>query len=116
LQNVEVITAGQVIQKDSEGKPQTVSVVTVLVTPQDSEKLTAASSQGQFQLALRNPLDMEEAKTEGIQLTNLLKGTPMPPVGGARSPRKVVAVAAPPPPPVFNVEVIKGDQRSSVKF
>ena len=55
LQNVEVASAGQVIQKDPEGKPQTVTVVTLFVTPEDTEKLTTASSQGQFQFALRNP-------------------------------------------------------------
>ena len=66
LQNVEVASAGQVIQKDPEGKPQTVTVVTLFVTPEDTEKLTTASSQGQFQLALRHPLDLEEAKTRGM--------------------------------------------------
>src|SRR3990172_2768023 len=48
LQNVEVATAGQVIQKDPEGKPMTVTVVTLYVTPEDSEKITNASTQGQF--------------------------------------------------------------------
>ena len=120
LQKVEVITAGQVIQKDAEGKPQTVSVVTVLVTPDEAEKLTVANAQGQFQLALRNPLDLEESKTGGVHLTQLLKGGG-PILAAARptgkAPRKVDAPPPPPPAqPVFNVEVIKGDQRSNVKF
>ena len=74
LQNVEVASSGQVIQKDPEGKPQTVTVVTLFVTPEDPEKLTTASSQSQFQLALRHPLDLEEAKTRGIQITQLIRG------------------------------------------
>jgi pilus assembly protein CpaB len=119
LQNVEVASAGQVIQKDPEGKPQTVTVVTLFVTPEDLEKLTSASSQGQFQLALRHPLDLEEAKTKGVQLTQLIRGgapLPAPPV--VRAPRRVPQVVAAPPPvaPATNIEVIKGEQRSTVKF
>ena len=79
LQNVYVASAGQVIQKDAEGKPQTVTAVTLFVTPEEAEKLTSASSQGQFQLALRNPLDSEEAKTRGIQMSQLIRGSaPLP--------------------------------------
>ena len=71
LQNVEVVSAAQVIQEDPEGKPKTVTHVTVLVKPDDAEKLTIASSLGQFQLALRNPLDLDKAETKGIQMTQL---------------------------------------------
>lgn len=119
LQNVEVASAGQVIQKDPEGKPQTVTVVTLFVTPEDAEKLTTASSQGQFQLALRNPLDLEEAKTRGSQLSQLIRGSAPPQAAPAvRAPRRVPQVIAAPPPvaPATNIEVIKGEQRSTVKF
>src|SRR5437868_8830181 len=44
LQNVEVLTAGQTIEPDPQGKPQTVNVVTLLVSPEDSQKLQLASS------------------------------------------------------------------------
>jgi len=119
LQNVEVASAGQVIQKDPEGKPQTVTVVTLFVTPEDAEKLTTASSQGQFQLALRNPLDLDEAKTRGSQLSQLIRGSaPAQPAPVVRAPRRVPQVIAAPPPvaPATNIEVIKGEQRSTVKF
>jgi pilus assembly protein CpaB len=118
LQNVEVASSGQVIQKDPEGKPQTVTVVTLFVSPEDAEKLTTASSQGQFQLALRHPLDLDEAKTKGIQLSQLIRGGAPPPAPVVRAPRRVPQVVAAPPPvaPVTNIEVIKGEQRSTVKF
>jgi pilus assembly protein CpaB len=118
LQNVEVASAGQVIQKDPEGKPQTVTVVTLFVTPEDAEKLTTASSQGQFQLALRNPLDLDEAKTRGSQLSQLIRGAAPTPAPAVRAPRRVPQVIAAPPPvaPATNIEVIKGEQRSTVKF
>jgi pilus assembly protein CpaB len=120
LQNVEVVSAAQDIQKDAEGKPKTVTVVTLLATPEDIEKLTSASSQGQFQLALRNPLDAEEAKTRGIQLSQLMRGGAPPPPPASKAQRRVApTVAAPASPavaPAVNIEVIKGDQRSTVKF
>jgi pilus assembly protein CpaB len=118
LQNVEVASAGQVIQKDPEGKPQTVTVVTLFVTPEDAEKLTTASSQGQFQLALRNPLDLDEAKTRGSQLSLLIRGAAPAAVPVVRAPRRVPQVIAAPPPvaPATNIEVIKGAERSTVKF
>jgi Flp pilus assembly protein CpaB len=121
LQNVYVASAGQVIQKDAEGKPVTVTAVTLIVTPEEAEKLTSATStQGQFQLALRNPLDMEEVKTRGIQMSQLIRGSGPPPEAPvARAPRRVPQVIPPPPPPVApatNIEVIKGEQRSTVKF
>ena len=119
LQNVEVASAGQIIQKDPEGKPQTVTVVTLFVTPEDTEKLTTASSQGQFQLALRHPLDLEEAKTRGIQMSQLVRGTgPVQAAPVVRAARRVPQVIAAPPPvaPATNIEVIKGEQRSTVKF
>lgn len=120
LQNVYVASAGQVIQKDAEGKPQTVTAVTLIVTPEEAEKLASATSQGQFQLALRNPLDMEEAKTRGIQMSQLIRGSaPLPDVPAVRKPRRIPQVIAAPPPavaPATNIEVIKGDQRSTVKF
>jgi pilus assembly protein CpaB len=119
LQNVEVVSAAQDIQKDAEGKPKTVTVVTLLVTPDDAEKLTSASSQGQFQLALRNPLDLEETKTRGIQMSQLIRGSAPPAAAVVKSPKRIPQVIPPPPPPVapaVNIEVIKGDQRSTVKF
>lgn len=119
LQNVEVVSAAQDIQKDAEGKPKTVTVVTLLVTPEDAEKLTSASSQGQFQLALRNPLDLEETKTRGIQMSQLIRGSAPPAAPVVKSSKRIPQMVPAPPPPVapaVNIEVIKGDQRSTVKF
>src|SRR5207249_988229 len=43
LQNVEVLAAGQNVDVDREGKPMNVQVITLLVTPEDSEKLALIS-------------------------------------------------------------------------
>ena len=42
LQNIQVLSAGENLQKDSEGKPHPVQVVNLLVTPEQAEKLTLA--------------------------------------------------------------------------
>ena len=50
LQNVEVLSAGQNIQKDAEGKPVSVGVVNMLVTPERAEILSLASNETRIKL------------------------------------------------------------------
>ena len=71
FQNVEVLSAGTDIQKDGEGKPKSVQVVNLLVTPEQAEMLSLASTQTHIQLVLRNPLDTEVAQVPGSALMNL---------------------------------------------
>jgi pilus assembly protein CpaB len=131
LQNIEVLSAGQNIQKDAEGKPISVPVVNMLVTPEQAEVMSLASNEARIQLILRNPVDKEESKTNGTALANLfaVKGgaAPAPVVGGAARPiaRKAApppppppppAVEAPKPPPPITVEVIHGSRKVSTEF
>src|SRR5215813_10579102 len=60
LENVRVLAAGQKIEPDREGKPQTVTVITLLVTPDEATKLTMGSTEGKIQLALRNTIDTKK--------------------------------------------------------
>src|SRR5260370_26796144 len=60
LENVRVLASGQKIEPDREGKPQTVAVITLLVSPDDATKLAMASTQGKIQLALRNTIDTKK--------------------------------------------------------
>ena len=94
LQNMEVLSAGQQIQKDSEGKPVSVQVVNLLVTPEQAEILSLASNDARIQLVLRNPLDSKETKTRGSRLAELF-GQP----AGALKTDSPVARRAPPPKP-----------------
>src|ERR1700691_2078666 len=73
LQYVEVLSAGQNFQKDTEGKPVSVQVVNLLVTPEQAEMLILASSQTTIQLVLRNPLDTQIAKTPGTAVVQLFR-------------------------------------------
>jgi pilus assembly protein CpaB len=71
LQDIEVLSAGQKIEKNVEGKPESAQVVNLLVTPSQAEVLSLASDQTRVQLVLRNPLDTTEHPTSGTSLANL---------------------------------------------
>ena len=112
LQNVEVLAAGQTTERDAEGKPRTVNVITLLVNPSEAEKLTLASYEGDLQLALRNSLDLDDVSTPGANLGNMVLGSSQPTVKVTSSSRRA---PAPAPQPV-TVEVIRGSQRKTESF
>jgi pilus assembly protein CpaB len=116
LENIRILAAGQKIEQDKDGKPQTVAVVTLLVTPKDAATLAMASTEGKIQLALRNTIDGKTPDpTPVLQATVFGSGAP-PPVAPPTGRRVVVQkpVAAPPPP--YTVEIIIGGKRESKSF
>jgi pilus assembly protein CpaB len=113
LQNIEVLSAGQDIQKDAEGKPQSVQVVNLLVTPEQAQILALASNQMKIQLVLRNPLDTSTVTVPDTAMTNLFGGTKAPqPKATTSAPRKAKAAA----PPPFTITVLNGTTKSEEKF
>jgi pilus assembly protein CpaB len=110
LENVKVLAAGQKIEQDREGKPQTVPVITLLVSPDDAVRLTMASTQGKIQLALRNTIDTKKAAPPAVLESVLFAGAPAP-VRQA-GPRK----SAPTAPPMYVIEVISGNKRENKNF
>ena len=112
LQNMEVLSAGVNIQKDAEGKPVQVQVVNLLVTPDQAETLSLASSQLRIQLVLRNPLDTAVAPVAATA-TPALFGSIKPP-----TPVKVVkrVAPAPPKPKPYSMEIINGSSSSQENF
>lgn len=72
LENVTVLTVNQIVQNSPNGDPVTATVATMLVSPDDAEKLIHASNKGQIQLGLRNTLDMDSVTTAGVQVRDLL--------------------------------------------
>ena len=115
FQNVEVLSAGTDIQKDGEGKPKSVQVVNLLVTPEQAEMLSLASTQTHIQLVLRNPLDTEVAQVPGSALMNLYTDP--------NAKRALKPLAAPrrvthsvPQSQLYLVEVFNGSKRSEEKF
>lgn len=114
LQNIEVMSAGTDIQKDTEGKPHPVQVVNLLVTPEQAETLSLASSQTRIQLALRNPLDTVIAKVPGNALAHLYSDMRDVTVKqhNASAP-KTVKIAK---PLLYTVVVINGSKRNEERF
>jgi pilus assembly protein CpaB len=110
LTNVLVLAAGTKIETgEKDKKPIAVSVVTMLVDPEQAERLTLASTEGKIQLALRNPLDKTTPVTKGIKPAALLGAQATTPRAIAR-PGTVVPVAG--PLDLTTVEVIRGDKRA----
>jgi pilus assembly protein CpaB len=115
---VQVLTAGTRMEQDQEqGKPVQVTVVTLLVAPEQAERLALASTEGKIQLALRNPLDQGAPATPGIKTAALVgnaKGpAPVRQVATRTKPGQPVTQSAPPPAPMPTVEVIRGDKRAT---
>jgi pilus assembly protein CpaB len=118
LQNVPVLAAGKKLQHDSEGKPQDVPVITLLVSPADAQLLTLASAEGRIQLALRNPTDTEKQHTAAVRNAALygLEKPVSAPAPRARA-RVVQATKAPEQAAgEYKVEVIRGAKRETTKF
>jgi len=113
LQNVQTLAAGQSVTRDKEGKPQTVTVITLLVTPNDAELLALASKEGRLQLALRNTLDTLPVATSGARADRLT-----PTSGGAPSPNRTQRARSAPSsradPTV--VEGYRGGERTLTTF
>ena len=136
LQNIKVLANGQNIDKpDDQREANSVKAVTLLVTPEQAEKLALASSEGKLQLVMRNSIDQGDEQTTGINKRTLLGGdraTPAPEPGALKSEQQVVkpsprpvsrpvrepkpAAAPVPAPPRASVEMIEGAKKRSVDF
>ncbi len=116
LGNIRVLSAGEHLTPDGSGRPQRVPVVTLLLTPEQSEMVTLAQSQGRIQLVLRNSNDEEIAETTGVHEDDLYGVRQTINVSNP-APRPVVrAPIEPPPPPPIEIEMIHGAKRSRQTF
>jgi pilus assembly protein CpaB len=118
LENVAVIATGQRLERNSAGEAQSAPVVTLLLSPDDAERLTLASSQGHIQLALRNPLDTQQTDVAAVKANSLYKGgvEPAPAAAPRSRPRHVEPQSPPSIPSAYTVEVYKGDKKEETKF
>ena len=119
LENIAVLAAGQKLERNAAGEPQSVPVITLLVSPEDAQKLTLASQEGRIQLALRNPLDTTQQKLPSVRNAVLYgaSATPPPTSTGTkpkihRSAPKIVTPASSP----YTIEVIRGQEKKEIQF
>lgn len=129
LENVTVLSAGQNLESSPTGEPENVQVVTLLVSPEDAQALALAQGNGNLQLALRNPMDLEVPDPEATLRASLferrgaISRTARPPAPPSAAPR-VRAPAPPPPPPPpappsrvsMDVELIQGQSSEVLTF
>ena len=127
LQNIEVLSAGQKIDKNTEGKPESAQVVNLLVTPAQAETLNLAS-ESRVQLVLRNPLDTKVDPTPGTSVARMygfsdsavihLGPQPDPPIPNF-NPNFVSHPKVPDPPqqaPGTTIDVFHGSKRTEATF
>lgn len=112
LQDVEVLSTGERLQPDPSGKPEKVHTVTMLLNPDDSQKLVLAANKGTVQFVLRNGSDQAQEIHRPVQMKDLQTFGP--------APTQVAVRRAPPPPKpqqnVYEVETYDGTKKSMVKF
>jgi pilus assembly protein CpaB len=106
VSNLQVLTAGTKydIEQAKDGQPIPSSVVTLLVTPEQAERITLAQTNGSITLVLRNPLDTAPTQTAGIRMAGLMGSSSTPPVEKPAQPKrpapKKEVIVAPPAPVV----------------
>ena len=109
LQNVKVLAIGTTIEQQ-DNKPIEVPMVTLLVSPEDAEKLTLATRQDAVRLALRNYRDNAQVTTSGSSLEKLFGTGVTNNGGGVARPKKPALPTQP------SVEILLGDTRTRQQY
>jgi len=115
LEDVRVLAANQRTEQDRQGQAQTVTVITLLVTPEDADKLAMANTMGRVQLALRNAIDENKTAPPPLYQASLL-GAPPPAAPAPTATHAKAKPAAPAAPPAYSVEVIRASKREVSEF
>ncbi len=135
MQNVKVLAVGQEVEANDQARMHATpaTVATLLVSPQDSERLALASAQGRLLLTLRSWTDSLPVNTEGAIADELIGEPPVAagkpaesparsPVAARRGRGKQVAASAPPAvlpseqPKKDVVEILRGDRFEQRNF
>lgn len=134
MENMRILAMGTSLQRGSNGEPIPTTVATLEVTPEESERLLVAQSQGQIQLTLRGYGDPDTAKTSGASVEDVVgmlrdrNATPAPaparPSRPAAPAPKVETPVAPAPSPVkaparpdsLSIKIYRGRNQSEQKF
>jgi pilus assembly protein CpaB len=125
LQNIKVLAVGEHLATEGR-EPVKVKVVTVAVTPEQSERLALGSRHGRVILTIRPRIDQEIEATAGITPLKLLSPDEGARIAARREresepvvtkrfvdrrrPAKKEEVAPPPAPATPTVEIIRGNK------
>jgi len=116
LQNVAVLASGHTLERTASGEAQNTPVITLLVSPDDAQRLTLASTQGKIQLALRNPVDTKADDVAPSSERGLYKnGAPPAPKQPVAHHTEIKKETPPPTPTGFSIEIYQGEKKQDVK-
>lgn len=115
LQDVPIVTAGQKTEPDPSGKPTSVDVVTVLVTPEQAERVVLASTQGTLHFVLRNGMDHGTVSDAPMRVSQLT-GQDVPVVQKAVNVAHVTPKKKEPAKAGYSVEVMRGEKQTVERF
>lgn len=108
LEKMPVLATGTELEPAGDGeKPSSVDVYTLEVTPEESEKLALAATEGTLNFALRNEADQESVLTEGADTAATL---------ASLRPAKAKLAPNGKPRAEVEVEVIRGVERDRLRF
>ncbi len=102
LQNVEILAIHTVVNAPTANKinPEDARSITLMVTPEDAEKLDLGQNKGTLHLSLRNQKDDEHSNAKPTMLSDLqLRQVKAKPVVVAAEPAPAPTPTAPPAPP-----------------
>ncbi len=126
LENIQVLAADQNLEPDANGEPREVQVITLLVTPEEAQKVALASVEGRIQLALRNPLDFANTFPNAVRKPGLYGRSPAAPAPKpvvqkvvrkqSPKPKKIETKPEAPQPQSWDVELIQGMNRETYSF
>ena len=116
LENVAVLATGQRLERNAAGEASSAPVITLLVSPDDAQKLTLAGNQGRIQLTLRNPVDTKQEELPSVKADALYKNVSAPAPAVPRTHVKKAAPTMPAAPAVYEIEVIRGEKKDVTKF
>ncbi len=114
LQNVQVLSTGTKMDPDPNGKPENVNVVTLLVSPEQSEKLALAQNQGTIHFVLRNGGDSANTDVPPVDMAGLagiVKKPAQPEIKHLKQLGAVVKL-----PDVYTVETLVNGKTTISKF
>ncbi|PYU05539.1 MAG: Flp pilus assembly protein CpaB [Acidobacteria bacterium] len=114
LQNVQVLSTGTKMDPDPNGKPENVNVVTLLVSPEQSEKLALAQNQGTIHFVLRNGGDSANTDVPPVDMAGLA-GIVKKPAQPEMKHLKQIAAAVK-LPDVYTVETLVNGKTTISKF
>lgn len=105
LERIQVLAVAQDVAPQ-ENKPRVVNAVTLLVTPEQAERMDLARSVGTLSLVLRNQIDASRVSTQGARKQDVLPGDTPPATAAPATPkpRPVRTLPSPSPPPYESIQ------------